>query len=209
MMKKPNSNDPRLRDLPSDAGLSGDILRWAEATGASAKPPAQGPLLGFRDPTLERAYLRNEHRRNRKYYAVSTLIVMLLVSSFLWTDPWLLPADALPMFRIARVWLLIPVSVLLAINAVWIADPTLWIRQCAALLALFGRARAGAGNLGLGLFVARAIAINHGGNIHAEPLADAVGARFTVQLPSTASPGNPSISAPAFGSNLVEGGVDS
>jgi signal transduction histidine kinase len=38
-------------------------------------------------------------------------------------------------------------------------------------------------NLGIGLFVARSIARNHGGSISAEDLADAEGARFVVRLP--------------------------
>jgi len=38
-------------------------------------------------------------------------------------------------------------------------------------------------NLGLGLFVARSIALNHHGSIRAEPLLDSTGARFVVQLP--------------------------
>jgi signal transduction histidine kinase len=73
------------------------------------------------------------------------------------------------------------------------------------------RTPAGAGSLGLGLFVARAIAINHGGDIYAEPLSDAVGASFIVQLPSiqsTVSQGDPSVAAPALGSNPVEGRVN-
>lgn len=40
-----------------------------------------------------------------------------------------------------------------------------------------------ADNLGLGLFVARSIACNHGGRITAEDLKDGVGARFLVRLP--------------------------
>lgn len=39
-------------------------------------------------------------------------------------------------------------------------------------------------SLGLGLFVARTIALHHGGSIRAEPLDSAPGARFTVELPS-------------------------
>ncbi len=71
--------------------------------------------------------------------------------------------------------------------------------------------RSGEANLGLGLFVARTIALSHGGNISAAPLDDAVGARFVVRLPpmaQRASPGEPAISTPPFGTNSVKMRVD-
>ena len=39
-------------------------------------------------------------------------------------------------------------------------------------------------NLGIGLFVARSIARNHGGTLIAEDLEDATGARFVLRLPA-------------------------
>ncbi|MEM7434962.1 MAG: HAMP domain-containing sensor histidine kinase [Myxococcota bacterium] len=47
----------------------------------------------------------------------------------------------------------------------------------------FVSSRGEPGNLGLGLFIARSIARNHGGDISAADPADAPGARFTVRLP--------------------------
>jgi len=46
------------------------------------------------------------------------------------------------------------------------------------------KARSGSGNLGLGLYVARAVATHHGGSIEALPLANARGARLVVRLPA-------------------------
>jgi signal transduction histidine kinase len=121
----------------SDHDLAAATLKWASTAGASAPLPAQRPLLGFRDPQIERAYLDTEHRRNRKYYAVCMSIVTIIVASFIWTDPWLLPPDAIHTFRMARIYLLVPLSALLTINAVWITNSIAWTRQCAALLVLF------------------------------------------------------------------------
>ncbi len=100
--------------------------------------PAQSWLLGFRDSQIERAYLDAEHRRNQRYYATTLSIVTLLVASFIWTDPWLLPPDALPIFRMARIYALVPLSVCLPITATWITNPIVWTRLCAMLLILFG-----------------------------------------------------------------------
>jgi signal transduction histidine kinase len=126
------------RPPAADEEPSASILKWASASGASAQMPAKGWLLGFQDPLIERAYLGAEHRRNRRYYAISLSIVTLLVASFIWTDPWLLPPEALPSFRAARIYGLVPFCLLLTINATWIANPIAWTRQCAVLLILFG-----------------------------------------------------------------------
>jgi signal transduction histidine kinase len=131
-------NQYQSRATAPDQELATEILKWAPASGQSARMPAQGWLLGFQDARIERIYLDSEHRRNRKYYALSLSIVTLLVASFIWTDPWLLPAAAISTFRIARIYLLVPLCLLLAINATWIANPIAWTRQCAVLLILFG-----------------------------------------------------------------------
>jgi signal transduction histidine kinase len=64
----------------------------------------------------------------------------------------------------------------------------------------------GGGNLGLGLFVARAIAMSHGGNVTARALDAPPGASFAVRLPRCAMPSarQPAVAAPALGDDPVE-----
>lgn len=122
--------------------LSAEILGWAEGSeaSASARLPPQGKMLGFQEPLLERAYLRAEHRRGRKYFAISISIICLLVASFLWLDQWLLPPDLRAIVRTARIYLMLPSCVLMAANVLWTKDPILWMRQSAALIAIYGLA---------------------------------------------------------------------
>jgi signal transduction histidine kinase len=73
-------------------------------------------------------------------------------------------------------------------------------------------ARSGDANLGLGLFVARTIAMSHAGQIAAMPLDEAVGARFIVQLPrmnpQTESAVEPAVSPSSFSANSLEARVN-
>ena len=135
------------RGEPQDAepqrtsdSLSAEILGWAERSegGAITRLPPQGRLLGFQEPLLERAYLRNEQRRGRKYFAISISIICLLVASFLWLDQWLLPPDLRGLVRTARIYLMLPACVLMAANVFWSKDAIVWIRQSAALIAIYG-----------------------------------------------------------------------
>src|SRR5215469_10405055 len=109
-----------------------------ESSRTTAAP--EGWLLGFRDPRLENAYLQAEHERGRRYFATTLSIVTVLIASFLWTDPLLLPPRVLPLFHAARLYVLIPSALLLTINALWIQHPRLWIRQSAVLVTVFASA---------------------------------------------------------------------
>lgn len=68
----------------------------------------------------------------------------------------------------------------------------------------------GSVNLGLGLFVARAIAARHGGSVEAHTLENPAGAAFIVRLPLRAapdlpsSPGEPTIASPPLRCDTVE-----
>ena len=126
------------RDADSDKRISADILTWADDSASSRRMPAQGRLLGFRNPLLERAYLRSELRRGRRYFTVSAVIVCLLVASFLWLDQWLLPPDVLYVVRAARIYVLLPLCILITLNVILIKDPLRWIRHCAALTVVYG-----------------------------------------------------------------------
>ena len=124
----------------SDDPIPSEILNWAETSESHTRVPPQGKLLGFRDPLLERAYLRAEHRRGRRYFAISMSVLTLFVASLLWLDPWLLPPERIALFREVRIFLLLPVCILMVINVLWIADPVLWIRQAVVLVVIFGLA---------------------------------------------------------------------
>lgn len=132
----------RERQAPSDPEPSAAILKWASTPGPSAPMPPQSPLLGFRDPLIERAYLDAVYRRNRKYYAVSLLVMTLLIASFIWTDPWLLPPAARSTFKAARTYFLVPISLLSTINTIWITNSILWIRLSVLFVVCFGFAHA-------------------------------------------------------------------
>jgi signal transduction histidine kinase len=131
-------NRHRERKSAPEQDLSATILNWASTSDSSAPMPAQDWLLGFQNPQIERAYLDAEHRRNRTYYAVTLSIVTLLVASFIWTDPWLLPLDALSIFRVARIYALVPISLLATISATWLTSSTAWTLISAVLLIMFG-----------------------------------------------------------------------
>jgi signal transduction histidine kinase len=126
------------RESESDKRISAEILSWADDSVSSTRIPAQGRLLGFRNQLLERAYLRSELQRGRTYFAVSASIVCLLVTSFLWLDQWLLPPELRDVVRTARIYVLIPTSILFVANVLLIHDPVTRIRNSAALAVIFG-----------------------------------------------------------------------
>jgi signal transduction histidine kinase len=121
-----------------DGELSDEIIRLAEAAGEKARSPDQHRPLRFSNSLLERAYLRAEHRLNRTYYVASMCMVTLVVASFFWTDPWLLAPEMLHPFRVARVFLSLPLCVMMLVVSLRIVEPMVWIRAAAVCLVLFG-----------------------------------------------------------------------
>ena len=89
--------------------------------------PAQGVLLGFRDPALERAYLQFEYERSKKIIVTGLAFGTLIMIGFLWVDPIVAPPQHLEPVSLTRLYMGIPAALIGLVAAILIKDVRIWI----------------------------------------------------------------------------------
>lgn len=118
---------------PGDAvvpeeGWAAAIAAWPPLSkGQGNGGPARGPLMTFRERTLERAYLQFEYERSKMIIVVGLAIGTIIMIGFLWIDPRIIPAEYVGVRTSIRLWVNIPCALIGLIGSIAIKDVRVWI----------------------------------------------------------------------------------
>lgn len=112
---------------------AGAIATWPPSSSSQEKGPAQGRLLTFLDPRLERAYLQFEYERSKAIIIGGLAVGTMIMIGFLWIDPLVTPPKELAMVTLTRLTIGIPAALIGLIASVLVRQSHTWIPLVAAL----------------------------------------------------------------------------
>lgn len=112
---------------------AGAIAAQPPSSKREKEGPAQGPLLSFLDPALERAYLQFEYERSKKIIVAGLGIGNVIGFAFLWLDALLIPHEHYAAVHLTRIGVVIPAALASLLGAIIIKDVRIWILLSAFL----------------------------------------------------------------------------